>query len=89
MAEVYVGEVRNGVVVFEGDALPLAEGTKVRIEPLPMTDIPVEKKSLAELFEGRLGRIHSGGQERLSEGCGEKFSEHLQSVHVEDRKPRP
>ncbi len=30
MAETYLGEVRNGVVVFEGSSLP--EGTKVRVE---------------------------------------------------------
>lgn len=32
-AVVYVGHVRNGVVVFEGDP-PLAEGTAVRVEPI-------------------------------------------------------
>lgn len=36
MSNVLMGEVRNGVVVFEGDAVPLAEGTKVRIEPIAL-----------------------------------------------------
>jgi hypothetical protein len=34
MAETYTGEVRNGVVVFEGASAALPEGTKVRIEPI-------------------------------------------------------
>jgi hypothetical protein len=31
----YHGQIRNGVVVFDG-AAPLAEGTRVRIEPEPV-----------------------------------------------------
>jgi hypothetical protein len=34
MAETYTGLVRNGVVVFEGQPPPLAEGTEVRVEPV-------------------------------------------------------
>lgn len=33
--------------------------------------------TLAERFTGRLGRIRSGGQKRLSENCGEQFTEAL------------
>jgi hypothetical protein len=36
MAETYVGEVRNGVVVFDHTPAPLPEGTKVRVEPFSM-----------------------------------------------------
>ncbi len=36
-------------------------------------------RTLADLFAGRVGRIQSGGKERLSEGCGEKFTDHLAS----------
>jgi hypothetical protein len=36
MAETYVGAVRGGVVVFEGEPPPLPEGTKVRIQPVDM-----------------------------------------------------
>jgi len=36
MAETYAGEVRGGVVVFEGSPPPLPEGTKVRIERVDM-----------------------------------------------------
>ena len=37
MAEIYVGEVQGGVVVFEEGALP-PEGTKVRVEPIGEAD---------------------------------------------------
>jgi len=36
-------------------------------------------KTLAELFTGRVGRIHSGAQERLSEACGETFTDYLEA----------
>ncbi|MCP3960985.1 MAG: hypothetical protein GY719_24325 [bacterium] len=38
---------------------------------------PAEAKTLANLMEGRLGRVHSGGDQRLSETCGEKLTDHL------------
>jgi hypothetical protein len=34
-------------------------------------------KTLADLFVGRVGRIQSGGMERLSEECGAKFTDHV------------
>lgn len=34
MPETYMGEFRDGVVVFEGTPPPLPQGTKVRIEPV-------------------------------------------------------
>lgn len=33
MSQAFTGQVRNGVVVFEGEP-PLAEGTVVRVEPV-------------------------------------------------------
>jgi hypothetical protein len=36
-------------------------------------------KTLAELFAGRVGRIRSGSTERLSEACGEKFTDYLEA----------
>ena len=36
-------------------------------------------QTLADLFAGRVGRIGSGGQERLSESTGDKFAEHLEA----------
>ena len=38
---------------------------------------PADAKTLAELMEGRLGRVHSGGDQRLSESCGEKLADDL------------
>ena len=37
------------------------------------------QQTLADLFAGRVGRIRSGGKERLSEGCGAKFADHLEA----------
>jgi len=34
-------------------------------------------KTLADLFVGRVGRIQSGGMERLSEECGTKFTDYV------------
>jgi hypothetical protein len=36
-------------------------------------------KTLADLFAGRVGRIRSGGRERLSEACGEKFTDYVEA----------
>jgi len=35
-------------------------------------------RTLADLFRGRVGRVRSGGKERLSEDCGVKFAEYLE-----------
>src|SRR6266508_1598120 len=35
-------------------------------------------RTLADLFAGRVGRIRSGGKERLSEECGAKFTDYLE-----------
>ena len=35
-------------------------------------------KTLADLFAGRVGRIQSGGKERLSEDCGAAFTDYLE-----------
>jgi len=34
MAATFLGEIRNGVVVFEGVPPPFPDGTRVRIEPV-------------------------------------------------------
>jgi len=34
--------------------------------------------TLADLFAGRVGHIHSGGRQRLSEECGKKFTDYLE-----------
>ncbi len=38
----------------------------------------ISPKTLADLFVGRVGRIQSGGKERLSEECGEKLTDYLE-----------
>jgi hypothetical protein len=82
MGGVFSGQVRNGVVVFEHEPAPLADGTRVHIEPVAEAEAEAEGgRTLAHLFAGRLGRIHSGGRERLSEECGVKFAEHLWQAH--------
>ncbi len=51
MAETYTGEVRDGVVVFEGTHPPLPTGTRVHIKPIegdgeveePLTTSPAER----------------------------------------------
>jgi hypothetical protein len=44
-----------------------------------------EPKTLAQMFAGRIGRIHSGGTERLSEDCGERFTDYLEDKRREGR----
>jgi hypothetical protein len=36
-------------------------------------------QTLADLFAGRVGHIQSGGIERLSEACGEKFTDYVEA----------
>jgi hypothetical protein len=39
---------------------------------------PQSQKTLADLFVGRVGRIHSGGKNHLAEECGEAFTDYLE-----------
>ena len=49
-------------------------------EPAGTHDAPAgAPTTLAELFAGRVGRIQSGGTERLSEACGEKFTDYVEA----------
>lgn len=43
------------------------------------------KETLADLFEGRVGRIRSGGKEALSQDCGQRFTDHLEQKRKEGR----
>jgi hypothetical protein len=36
-------------------------------------------ETLADLFAGRVGRVRSGGRERLSEACGETFTDYVEA----------
>jgi hypothetical protein len=42
-------------------------------------------QNLAEALAGRIGTVHSGGQDRLSENCGEKFTDYLVQKRREGR----
>ncbi len=42
-------------------------------------------QSLAEALEGLIGTVRSGGKERLSENCGEKFTDYLVQKKREGR----
>jgi hypothetical protein len=55
MAETDFGEIRDGVVVFEGPAPALPAGTKVRIEPI-LADEPVSR-TLAERLRPVIGSV--------------------------------
>jgi hypothetical protein len=55
MAETYTGEVRNGVVVFEGASSALPEGTKVRIEPIEVKGAPPDLSSLSKALLSAAG----------------------------------
>ena len=57
MAEVYVGEIRDGVVVFEGPAPPLPSGTKVRIEPIPANEPSTPTPTLADRLRPVIGTV--------------------------------
>jgi hypothetical protein len=49
-------------------------------EPAGTHEAPAgASKTLADLFAGRLGHIRSGGTERLSEACGEKFTDYVEA----------
>jgi hypothetical protein len=37
-----------------------------------------EPRTAADQFAGRVGRIHSGGRERLSEDTGGRFADHVE-----------
>ena len=46
---------------------------------------PAEYKTLADALNGLIGSVHSGGKERLSENCGEKFTDYLVQKRREGR----
>jgi hypothetical protein len=53
MAETFTGEIRNGVVVFEGTLPPLPEGTRVRVE---LIESQPQARTLACRLEDIIGR---------------------------------
>ena len=55
MAETYVGEVRNGVVVFDEGMPPPPEGSRLRIEVVAEAAEP-RRRNLAERLASVIGR---------------------------------
>jgi hypothetical protein len=75
MADTYLGEVRGGVVVFEGAPPPLPEGTIVRFEPV---EIGIEESMLPTLAE-RLKPV-IGRARRLSSERAEQHGRYLHGL---------
>ncbi len=69
MSKIYTGEIRGGVVVFEGTPPSLPEGTKVRVEPVEI------ETALADLSD-RLLKL-SGTVEGLPEDYAENLDHYL------------
>ena len=70
----YSGQIRNGVVVFEGPA-PLAEGTRVRVEPEappPIAGTPGEELLR---FRGLIDPVSLREMEAAIEDCGKVDSD--------------
>jgi hypothetical protein len=58
MGETYTGEVRNGVVVFEGSAPAVPSGTKVRIELIEPIETELDSTpTLAERYASIIGIV--------------------------------
>jgi hypothetical protein len=55
MSETYMGEIRGGVVVFEGSPPPLPQGTRVRIEPVAADE--ESTPTLAERLKPIIGSV--------------------------------
>jgi hypothetical protein len=55
MTQTYMGEVRDGVVVFEGTPPALPNGTKVRVEPVD-TDA-LSTPTLADRLRSVIGAV--------------------------------
>jgi hypothetical protein len=54
------------------------------LPPVP-TPKSNESKSLAEVMAGHIGTVHSGGNEALSQNCGELFTDYLVQKRREGR----
>jgi hypothetical protein len=54
-------------------------------KPNGQSTAPADKKTLRERLRGLIGNFSSGGQERLSEDCGEKFADYLEQKRREGR----
>ena len=69
MAETYMGEVRNGVVIFDEGTPPLPEGMRLRLQPIDM------EKALEDLSQSLLEL--AGTVEGLPEDYAENLDHYL------------
>jgi hypothetical protein len=69
----------DGLAVQPGDELEVSVRPHLRTESEPPKGRAAgEPKTLADLFAGSIGGFQSGRtEERLSENCGEKFTDYL------------
>lgn len=73
---------RSGKTPLEWLAAQLGKNPAV---PGPESRDPRESSTLADRMKGRLGRIHSGGREPLSEDCRRSFTDDLVQKRREGR----
>ncbi len=69
------GTTPVGWIAAHLHAAPPPAGDEIRNGP----------KTLADMFKGHIGGIASGGDETLSERCGERFTEYLLQKRREGR----
>ncbi len=65
----------NGLTPIDWIAVHLRQA---QMDPKVEIEQKTSPKTLADLFAGRVGRIQSGGKERLSEECDEKLTDYLE-----------
>jgi hypothetical protein len=65
----------SGLTPLDWIATHLGQSQETKQESSEQEGSP---QTLADLFTGRVGRIRSNGQERLSEECGAKFTDYLE-----------
>lgn len=53
MPQIYTGEIRDGMVVFDGTPPPLPSGTRVRIEPIVPEDDSASSSESATIVSTR------------------------------------
>ena len=57
MPQVYTGEIRDGMVIFDGTPPPLPSGTRVRIEPIIPEDVSASSPSENTVIAGTRGLL--------------------------------
>jgi len=80
MAETYMGQVQNGVVVLDEGTPPLPEGTRLRVE-LVEESVPARGRTLADRYASIIG---------IAEGLPTDMAEeHDHYIHGTPRRSEP